>query len=407
MLRSMFSAVSGLRSHQTMMDVVGNNIANVNTTGYKSNSVVFEDLLSQTLKGAGAPTSDVGGTNPSQVGLGVRAAGINTSFVQGAAQSTGRATDLAIQGDGFFVVKQGGEELFTRAGSLSLDASGRLATVDGAIIQGWSADPITGQVNKNSSIGNLTIPLGQLQQPNPTSDVTVGGNLPATAAVGTKTRSSITVYDQSGDAVNLTIEFEKTAANEWSVVTDGAATNGSGTLNFGAGGLPGAYPTVTATLSDGSSVNIGLGNSADALNGVTQFGGDNNNSVAATKQDGWTMGFLRSYTIAQDGTVNGVFSNGRTQALGQISLATFSNPTGLERVGNSSFRATVNSGIAQIGTAGSSSRGLLAGGTLEMSNVDLSAEFTNLITAQRGFQANSRVISASDELLQDLVNLKR
>ena len=407
MLRSMFSAVSGLRSHQTMMDVVGNNIANVNTTGYKSNSVVFEDLLSQTLKGAGAPTSDVGGTNPAQVGLGVRAAGITTSFVQGAAQSTGRSTDLAIQGDGFFVVKQGSEELFTRAGSLSLDASGRLATVDGAIIQGWSADPVTGQVNKNASIGNLTIPLGQLQQPNPTGDVTVGGNLPATAAVGTKTRSSITVYDQSGDAVNLTVEFEKTAANQWSVVTDGAATNGSGTLTFGAGGLPAAYPTVTATLSDGSSVDIDLGNSADALNGVTQFGGDNNNSVAATKQDGWTMGFLRSYTIAQDGTVNGVFSNGRTQALGQISLATFSNPTGLERVGNSSFRATVNSGIAQIGTAGSASRGLLAGGTLEMSNVDLSAEFTNLITAQRGFQANSRVISASDELLQDLVNHKR
>jgi len=136
----MFSAVSGLRSHQTMMDVVGNNIANVNTTGYKSNSVVFEDLLSQTLRGAGAPTSSVGGTNPAQVGLGVRAAGIQTSFVQGAAQATGRSTDLAIQGDGFFVVNQGGEQLFTRAGSLSLDASGRLATVDGAIIQGWGAD---------------------------------------------------------------------------------------------------------------------------------------------------------------------------------------------------------------------------------------------------------------------------
>jgi len=237
--------------------------------------------------------------------------------------------------------------------------------------------------------------------------VTVAGNLPAVAAIGTTTRSSITVYDKNGDASNLVVQFTKTAADQWSVATQGAATDGTGSLTCGTDGLPTSYPTVSATLADGSVVNLNLGSSTDALNGVTQFGGDNNNSVAATGQNGWTMGFLRSCTIAQDGTVNGVFSNGRTQALGQISLATFGNPTGLERVGNSSFRATVNSGIPQVGTAGSASRGLLAGGTLEMSNVDLAQEFTNLITAQRGFQANSRVISASDELLQDLVNLKR
>jgi flagellar hook protein FlgE len=408
MLRSMFSAVSGLRSHQTMMDVVGNNIANVNTTGYKSSSTVFEDTLSQTIRGAGASGDTIAGTNAAQVGLGVKVAGTNTSFTQGASQVTGRATDLAIQGDGFFVTRMAGEELFTRAGSPNVDSSGLLATVDGAVIQGWSADPETGEINRNGTIGNLTIPLGQLKQPKATDEVGLAGNLSAAAPVGTVSKSSITVYDRSGDAISLTVNFTKTADNEWSVTTTGAGgSEASGTLTFGAGGLPSAYPTLTATLDDGSSINLDMGSAADALNGVTQFGGDNNDSVAATDQNGWAMGFLRSYTIAQDGTVNGVFSNGRTQALGQIALATFNNPGGLEKVGNSAFRATVNSGIPQIGTAGSASRGLLAGGTLEMSNVDLAQEFTTLITAQRGFQANSRVISASDELLQDLVNLKR
>jgi flagellar hook protein FlgE len=404
----MFSAVSGLRSHQTMMDVVGNNIANVNTTGYKSSSTVFEDLLSQTVRGAGASSDNIGGTNAAQVGLGVRVAGMNTSFTQGALQNTGRATDLAIQGDGFFMTEMSGEKLFTRAGSLSVDGSGKLVTVDGAKVQGWSADPSTGKINQTGTVDDLIIPLGQLKQPKATDTVNMAGNLDASAAIGATSKSSITVYDKNGDAMDITVTFTKTAADQWSIATSGSGgTNASGSITFGSDGLPTGYPTLTATTADGSSIKVDLGNSGAALSGVTQFGGSNNASVTATDQNGWTMGFLRSYSISQDGIVNGVFSNGRTQALGQIGLATFNNPGGLERVGNSSFRASVNSGLPQVGTPGSASRGLLSGGTLEMSNVDLSAEFTNLITAQRGFQANSKVISASDELLQDLVNMKR
>src|SRR5437016_5065328 len=194
MLRSMFSGVSGLRAHQTMMDVIGNNIANVNTVGYKSSSVVFQDLLSQAIRGAGSPTTGAtgsGGTNPSQVGLGVRIGGITTSFTQGAAQNTGRSTDLSISGDGFFVVRQQGQQLFTRAGALSFDGLGRLTTADGAVLQGWPANS-AGKINTNSAVSDLTMPLGQAIDPVMTANITVGGNLPADAPLNTATFPAVT-----------------------------------------------------------------------------------------------------------------------------------------------------------------------------------------------------------------------
>ena len=286
MLRSLYSGVSGLRTHQQMMDVTGNNIANVSTTGFKSSATVFQDTLSQTLQGAAAPTAGgiappFGGTNPAQVGLGVRLAGISTNMGQGSSQLTGRATDLAVQGDGYFVVKTGNENLYTRAGSFSLDARGQLTTPAGGLVQGIA--------------------------------VAASGTSPAVAA---------------------------------------------GTITI---------PT------DGS---------------------------------------IESYTIAPDGKVTGNKSDGTgLVTLGQVELATFPNPAGLAKVGGSMLRATPNSGAViagrAAGTPGADGRGLLAVGVLEMSNVDLAQEFTNMIIAQRGFQANSRIISASDEILQDLVNLKR
>jgi flagellar hook protein FlgE len=284
MLRSMYSGVSGLRTHQSMMDVTGNNIANVSTTGFKSSATVFQDTLSQTLQGAGAPTGNgvnppFGGTNPAQIGLGVRLAGISTNLTQGASQLTGRATDLAVQGDGYFVVRTGNEDLYTRAGSFSLDARGQLTTPSGGLVQGVALPDATPPV----PAGTITIPV------------------------------------------------------------------------------------------DGS---------------------------------------IESFTIAPDGKVMGNRSDGSgVQLLGQVRLATFANPAGLEKVGDSLLRATVNSGPVVAGdnpgVPGADGRGLMAVGVLEMSNVDLAQEFTNLIIAQRGFQANSRIITASDEILQDLVNLKR
>lgn len=414
MLRSMFSGVSGLRSHQTMMDVIGNNIANVNTAGYKSSSVIFQDLLSQLLRGAGGAQNGIGGSNPAQVGLGVKLAAIGTNFNQGAAQLTGRSNDLSISGDGFFIIQAGAETFYTRAGALSFDTSGQLVTADGGIVQGWTAT--AGAINTNDSIGNLQLPLGTLLPPTITTDAEVFGNLPANATPyaagppesGTRIVTSTTVYDGQGLEYPISYEFLNTGPNAWTLNVRDASnavigTSGAGGLTFGAatGALVGPASVVVTPLGaswGGGTINL-------TTSGLTQYG--TKRTVTPLSQNGSTMGSLQSFTIGQDGVLTGVFSNGLTQAIGQIALAGFNNPGGLEKAGSSMFRATVNSGLPQVGVTGSGGRGLLNGGTLEMSNVDLAAEFTNLIVAQRGFQANSRIISASDELLQDLVNLKR
>ncbi|MGE3621573.1 MAG: flagellar hook protein FlgE [Acidimicrobiia bacterium] len=421
MLRSMFSGVSGLRSHQTMMDVIGNNISNANTIGFKGSTVLFQDLLSQALRGAGVPTATAGGTNPAQVGLGVRLAGISTSFNQGASQVTGRATDLSIQGDGFFVVRSQGQSLYTRAGSFDFDALGRLVTVDGAVLQGWSADAL-GTIDANRAPGDLTMPLGQTIAPNETQLVRLAGNLDASAPLGTLLSVSETVFDRQGREVTLALTYEKTGADEWTVTAE-AGSGGTlvavpvtdGVLTFSPT-TGERIPTPPATTLGPVTVDLATvgtfggpveldGGAPGAPEGVRQFAGAG--SVAVLTQDGSGIGTLQAFTIGADGVVTGVFSNGRSRPIGQLALASFANPAGLEKVGGSLYRPTVNSGLAQVGAAGTGGRGVLAGSTLEMSNVDLAQEFTNLILSQRGFQANARVITASDELLQDLVNLKR
>ncbi len=393
MLRSLFAGITGLRSNQAMMDVVGNNIANVNTVGFKSSQTVFEDTLSQLVQGAGAPQGAQGGSNPAQVGLGVKLAGITTNFAQGAAQLTGRSTDMMIQGDGFFLVKNSGETLYSRAGAFSLDGSGQLVTPDGAVVQGWAG--VNGVINANGSPSGVKIPIGVQLPPKPTANVKLGGNLPAGATVGTNVVASITTYDTQGTQHSMTYSFTNTAANSWNlVVTDGAnPPSAPSALVFNASGQ----------LTSASSVTIG-GVALD-LSGLTQFGGAG--TASALSQDGTAAGSLQTFSISPDGTLVGVFSNGLKQSLAQISLATFNNPPGLEKVGGSMYRSSVNSGAPQLGVAGNGGRGMLAGGVLEMSNVDLAAEFTNLIISQRALQASSKVITASDEVLQDLVNLKR
>ena len=422
MLRSMFAAVSGLQAHQTFMDVVGNNIANVNTTGFKAGTVEFEDLLSQTLNGAGLPQANVaGGTNPAQVGLGVRLAGIGTNFSQGAAQETGRSTDFAIQGDGFFVVQQGNAQEYTRNGSFSLDGLGQLVTGDGALVQGWQADP-QGNVNTNASPGTVKIPVGQTISPVPTSSISVGGNLPSDSAVGTKIDISIDVNNTLGASVPLRMEFTKVADSagsiNWTVTAYDAAnaaiagptnvqfdTNGnltSGNITLTQAQLN-AIPGTTGTWpAAGATMDFGAATAADRLTGAASL-----NSVAALSQNGSGIGSLVSFSVGQSGLVSGVFSNGRTQSLGQIALATFSNPAGLIKQGGSTYTTSPDSGVAEIGVAGVGGRGTLTGGTLEGSNVDLGQEFTNMILAQRGFEANAKVITTSDQLLQQLVNLKQ
>lgn len=293
MLRSLFAGISGLRVNQTMLDVTGNNIANANTIGFKSSSTVFQDTLSQMLTAGSAAGGGLGGTNPIQVGLGVQVAATNTNLNQGANQTTGRPTDLMINGDGMFVVMRGNESTYTRAGAFTWDNSGTLVSPGGGRVQGYTAwDPATG------------VHTGGL------SDIVLPEN------------------------------YTKLAAT----------------------------PPVTPT-------------------DVTYE--------------------LSSYEIGRDGKLTATFEDGTKQVIAQVALANFNNPMGLARAGETSFTTTANSGVAEVGVAGEGSRGVLSPGSVEMSNVDLAAEFTNLILAQRGFQASSRVITTSDQVLEDLVNIKR
>jgi flagellar hook protein FlgE len=415
MLRSMFSAISGLRAHQTKLDVTGNNIANVNTVGFKGSQTVFQDTLSQVIRAGGAPAQDRGGSNPAQVGLGVKVAAITTNWTQGATQSTGRSTDFMIEGDGFFVTRSGTEQLFTRAGSFDFDGSGKLVTPDGSILRGWMADA-NGTINSNGPITDLSVPYGQVVSPRATGGAGVtagsmGGNLDADATVGDVVQTAVTMYDRLGVPQEVSYTYTNTGPNAWTLDidhSDGTSLH-SGPVTFNAAGVMtapagGTVTVPAATLAAGGYASWPGPLTLD-IRGVTQFGGAS--TVEATGQNGFALGSLQSFTLGNDGTITGVYSNGLRQPLGRLAMASFNNPGGLEKAGNSSFRVGDNSGEAMIGLAGVAGRGELVSGALEMSNVDLAEEFTGLIVAQRGFQANSRVITSSDEILQDLVNLKR
>lgn len=385
MLRSLYSGISGLRSHQTMLDVTGNNIANVNTTAFKASSVQFQDTLSQLVKNSTLPQQDTGGSNPAQVGLGVQVAGISTNFAQGAPQSTGVPTDLMITGDGFFMVRSGGETVYTRNGGFSFDAQGRMVSADGAFVQGWTAQD--GAITPGSAVGNITLPVGAISPATASTSATVKGNLPSDAAVDDELVRDVTVYDNEGTADTLTLTFTRTGTG-WDVATDGGATTSLAFVN-GEQTTPGTFTAGPITVD---------------LSTVTGFA--ELETVEATA-DGNAAGSLQSYALSDDGSLVGTFSNGETEVLARVALATFVNPSGLEKAGASQYRPTVNSGAMSIGTAGADGMGSLISGALEMSNVDLSQEFTNLIVAQRGFQANARIITTSDEVLQELTNLKR
>ncbi len=397
MLRSLFSGISGLRSHQTMLDVTGNNIANVNTTGFKSSQTQFQDTLSQVLNNAGAAQDGTGGTNPAQVGLGVRVAGITTSFTQGASQLTGRSTDMMIQGDGFFVVRKGAETFYTRAGSFDFDSTGQMTLPgDGALVQGWMA--VNGVVDTNAPLTDLTVPSGTVMGAIGSTKASFLGNLDSDAATGTTKTLDLEVYDATGNPRDVSLTLTKSATGWTMSATDGTAV-------YPAAPATDVPVTFDAASAITSPTTFALGGVTVDLSAITGYAGVD--TVKTGVQDGRAAGVLQSFELGADGTITGSFSNGLKQSIGRIALANFTNPAGLQKAGGSLFESSVNSGDAQVGVAGAGGRGSLAGGALEMSNVDLSSEFTSLIIAQRGFQANSRVINTSDEVLQELVNLKR
>jgi flagellar hook protein FlgE len=378
-----------------MLDVTGNNIANVNTAGFKSSSVQFQDTLSQLTKGAAAPTAGAGGANPAQVGLGVQVAGISTHFNQGPVQATGKSTDMMISGDGFFAVNSGGEQLFTRGGAFSLDALGRMVTPDGGTLQGWSA--VNGVVQNGGAIGDITVSSAALAPAKGTTAATVSGNLPAESPVGAVLDRQINVFDNTGNATALDVKFTRTSTGWDATGTNAAGVTATVSLVFNNGVLD------TAASTGGGKVNVG-GINLD-LTKVSGYTGMT--SVTVDGQNGRAAGTLESFSIAKDGTIMGSFSNGAKEPVGQVAMAKFTNPGGLEKAGNSGYRASANSGAAVLGAAAAGGYGAITAGSLEMSNVDLSQEFTNLIVAQRGFQANARIITTSDEVLGELIQLKR
>ncbi|MDR0998581.1 MAG: flagellar hook protein FlgE [Treponema sp.] len=466
MMRSLFSGVSGLQNHQTRMDVVGNNISNINTTGFKRGRVNFQDILYQQLQGATSPTEELGGVNPKEVGLGMAIASIDTIHIQGSLQTTGVGTDLAIQGTGFFVLDNAGVQLYTRAGAFGIDEDGLMVNpANGMKVQGWMARELEGQVYIDTSrqVEDLIIPVGNKDPARATSTVNFACNLdkripeipenPTGMDIRRGTWSTdIKIYDTFGEEHILQVEFTRVpgTTNSWNATVavdpeSGEPTNaavGFGaeapaageaatfTVNFsnngtllsaadGAGNLSGdngevlmnvAFDVLGATPGDdGAPVRqefvLNLGTVGGFTNSITQY--SESGSTKAIVQDGRGMGYLDNFKIDQSGVITGVFSNGTSRTLGQVSMASFPNQGGLEKVGDNAYRVSNNSGAANVGPAMIAGKGKIVSGALEMSNVDMAEQFVDMIVTQRGFQANSRTIQTADQLLQELLTLKR
>lgn len=530
MLRSLASAISALRNHQVFLDIVSTNISNINTVGYKASRISFQDLLSQSLRLGSPPQAGTGGLNPIQVGLGMQLGGIDMLFTQGNLRGTGKSTDLAIQGSGFFVLQSGTDRYYSRDGTIDVGLDGMLVNVTtGMYLMGWQADA-TGAVDTSGPLSTISIPFGS-GQAQASSEVTFQGNLNLNHYLGTETTvadtvldfstsetgsgqtalssdtyhvevqdsgggnmefrlvddsgtavsiydattddssytsdwqdvgdmltnftdgvvdtgrgltitfdtvegdyatgtqagsdaanveyvagsdeavsTSVAVYDSLGQLHTLTLTFEKTDVDTWTwTVSESddqidSLTPATGTIDFNSGG---GYSVNNAAVEIAIDYNNGATDVTVMFDfdAVTQLSGSS--GVTPVSQDGVSAGTLVAFSFSDYGEVLGLFSNGLSRTLGQISLASFSNPGGLLRMGRNLFSTAANSGLAQIGLAGQGDRGMVSAGFLEMSNVDMAREFTDMIIAQRGFQANSRVVSVSDDILQEVVNLKR
>ncbi|MCY0908186.1 MAG: flagellar hook protein FlgE [Sulfobacillus thermotolerans] len=412
---SLYAAISGLNAEQALLGVVSENIANANTTGYKSSHVTFGQAMEETLSGGTAPTATLGGTNPEQISAGaaVGVDGVNVNMSQGSLQTTGIATNMAIQGNGFFVVRSPQGIQYTRAGDFTLDAQGQLVNPQGGLVQGWTA--VNGKLAGESAgnIGAIVIQPGMTMPPSATSSATVTGNLNAalaSAPAGTNTERTVplTVYDSLGNPVTLDINFSNPTVSSgngtsWTAtVTAPPSTTslGSGTVTFGPTGAitSGQTLAVSLTTTDGSTspqtFNINL-------SGMT---GDAASTQLTASANGYPQGSLSNYTVGSDGVITGTFSNGQTQPIAQVALANFSNNAGLVNVGNTMWQQSANSGTPQVGQPASGNFGSIAGGSVEESNVSLANQFVNMIMAQQGYQANAKVISVAQALDTTLVN---
>jgi flagellar hook protein FlgE len=419
MFTSFSAALTGLDAAQIGVDTVGTNLANLDTTGYKAASVSFYDLVAQNL-GLG---------NGSSVGLGTGQPQVTTEFTQGAIQTTGGALDGAIQGDGFFVVQDPstGATEYTRAGNFQVDANGNLMTATGQFVQGWSATG--GVLNTSGTIGNITIPSGALQPPLATANMSMSLNLNAAATVGGTDgtfTTPITVYDSLGNSHVLTMTFTETAANTW---TYGVTIPG-GDVKAGTAGTPYAIPNATGTLTFDGNGNLltptaaknpiaikltGLNDGAsdqtvnwsvynpDGTPNITQYATPT--AVATETQDGQAAAQLTHISMSNGGEILAQYSNGQQLAVAQLALASIRNPSSLTSVGDNNFEVSANTAIPAVGTPNTGGRGNILAGSLESSTVDIAQEFTNLITFQRSYEASAKVITTTDTLTQDTINL--
>jgi len=436
MIRSLFTGISGIKSNQTALEVIGNNIANINTTAYKASRASFADALSLYLKTGTAPTSSNGGMNPLQIGNGSTIGSIDSFFTQGSIEATGNPTDLAIAGDGFFILSNGKQQYYTRDGSFGIDPAGNLIDpATGLIVQGKMADS-SGQIPMSAIVGNITVDPNTLALAKATSSISLAGNLDATAKVADTGgdgiddpdngyQMSVIAYDSLGNTHNILITFGLTdTPNQWTWEATLSPEDGnvlsspspaSGTLHFKSDGS--IDPTVATELSvklvisgaagAGNPLNNGAAEQAISLNfgDLIQF--SEAFSPAAHERDGYGVGTLENVKFDESGALIGTFSNGATQKLAQLVLADFTNPEGLTKVGSNLYDISANSGVPRMGYAGQEIGAAIIPDALESSNVDLASEFVRMMIAQRGFEANSRVIATSDNLLGELVNLKR
>jgi len=418
---SFSASLSGLNANQQKLSVIGNNLANINTIAFKASTVNFADLVSQSVGGPSA--------NPMQVGLGVTTGQISPNFSQGGIESTGISTNVAIQGSGFFVVGDSAHRAFTRAGNFSFDASGSLVSPDGQPVQGYTAmDPVTGKISATGQPAAIVIPPGALRPPVPTSSFGTVSNLDSRATVGSTFTASVQMYDALGDPHVATVTFTKTGVGAWGYnvsvpgaeVTGGTAgspfTVSTGTLGFDStgkltsvnAGTPADVTITSPAWKNGAAPTNFTWDLVDAsgVSSFTQYAAAS--ATASITQNGSPTGAVASIiSINPSGELIASFGIGRTVVVAQLALATFNNPQGLVKSGTNMYSESEASGNPSIGVAGSGGRGTLIGSSLEQSNVDIAQEFTQMILAQRGYQANSKSITVADELLLDTLNLKR
>lgn len=421
---SFYSSLSGLSANSGMLGVIGNNLSNLNTIGFKGSSSSFQDLFNASMGSNGTS----GNGDPMQVGLGTQLGAISQNFGQGSFQSTGNVTDMAVSGQGLFMLRRSdGSQVYSRAGNFIIDRNGYLVNPNGDQVLGWNRNAATGTLTPNGAVVPIQINSGTVAPPTPTTTISMNTNLNANATrpsagppavPGATFSSPVQVVDSLGATHNLLFTYTKTAnAGEWSlaVTTDDATATVAGApalVHFTPTGqldIPATNPTITVSGWSNSAANSSLvwtlrdpTSSTGLLTGYASA-----SATSATTQNGAGAGTVRSLVVDQNGIITGNFTNGQTIQLAQIALATFPNMNGLSKEGNNAWSQTLASGAPNIGTADQGGRGKVLGGQLELSNVDTATEFTQLIVAQRGYQANSRIVTTADTLLQEVLNLVR